>query len=269
MARAEASFKQSEDEFTRKNTLFQQNSAAVSAREVERLENRMDERQAGIEAAEAQMEATQNQIDVLIPAQKASAEAALEQALTEVAKLVIVAGVDGRVQQFALRVGDVVNPILRPAGILIPLDDNRNRFQAGFGQLTGQVIHVGMLAEMTCVSAPLKIIPMVVVDVQNVISAGQIRPTDVLVDIQDRARPGTILTILEPLYKGRTDHVQSGSKCIVNAYTSNHDLIEDENTSFGYGLVLHGIDAVGIAHAFILRLQALMLPVQMLVFTGH
>ena len=32
--------------------------------------------------------------------------------------------------------------------------------------------------------------------------------------------------------------------------------------------VLHGIDTVGIVHAIVLRIQALLLPVQTLVFSG-
>ena len=32
--------------------------------------------------------------------------------------------------------------------------------------------------------------------------------------------------------------------------------------------VLHGIDTVGIVHAIILRIQALLLPIQTLVFSG-
>ena len=34
-------------------------------------------------------------------------------------------------------------------------------------------------------------------------------------------------------------------------------------------LYLHMVDAVGIVHAVILRIQTLMLPVKMLVFSGH
>ena len=35
------------------------------------------------------------------------------------------------------------------------------------------------------------------------------------------------------------------------------------------GLVLHAVDAVGLVHAMILRIQALLLPIQTLVFSGH
>ena len=35
------------------------------------------------------------------------------------------------------------------------------------------------------------------------------------------------------------------------------------------GLVLHAVDAVGVVHAMLLRIQALVLPIQTLVFGGH
>jgi hypothetical protein len=34
-------------------------------------------------------------------------------------------------------------------------------------------------------------------------------------------------------------------------------------------LVLHAVDAVGLVHAMILRIQALVLPIRTLVFSGH
>ena len=60
-----------------------------------------------------------------------------------------------------------------------------------------------------------------------------------------------------------------GSSCIANAYTSNHDRIASGDLSAASELVLHAVDAVGIVHAMILRIQALVLPIQRLVFSGH
>jgi hypothetical protein len=80
-------------------------------------------------------------------------------------------------------------------------------------------------------------------------------------------RPGTILTFLEPLYQGGLDSVTRGSSCIANAYTSNHDQMKD--AGFFKRLGLHAIDAVGIVHAMLLRIQALLLPIKTLVFSGH
>ena len=65
-----------------------------------------------------------------------------------------------------------------------------------------QVMKVGMAAEVTCVSKPMTIIPMVVTDVQDFIAAGQFRGGEQLVDPQQVTRPGTILVFLEPLYEG-------------------------------------------------------------------
>ena len=129
------------------------------------------------------------------------------------------AGVDGQVEQFTLRVGDVVNPFMRPAGILIPADAGRGRLQAGFGQIEAQVMKAGMVAEVTCVSKPWTVIPMVVTGVQDFIAAGQIRSGEQLFDPQQVTRPGTILVFLEPLYEGGLDGVSPGSSCIANAYT--------------------------------------------------
>ena len=60
--------------------------------------------------------------------------------MAELAKTTIYAGVTGRLEQFTLRPGDLVNPIMRPAGILIPSEAGRIGLQAGFNQIEAQVI---------------------------------------------------------------------------------------------------------------------------------
>ncbi len=60
-----------------------------------------------------------------------------------------------------------------------------------------------------------------------------------------------------------------GSKCIANAYTNNHELLALGELGFGESVFLHIVDTVGLVHAIILRIQALLMPVQMLVFSGH
>jgi hypothetical protein len=128
---------------------------------------------------------------------------------------------------------------------------------------------VGMVAEATCASKPWTVIPMVVTDVQDFIAAGQLRSGEQLIDAQQVVRPGSILVYLEPLYEGGFDGVTPGSSCIANAYTSNHDLIESGNVGTVKGVVLHAVDAVGLVHAMILRIQALVFPIQTLVLGGH
>lgn len=193
----------------------------------------------------------------------------MAQAEVELSKTVVRAGFAGHVEQFALRVGDVVNPFMRPAGIIIPEEAGRGRLQAGFSQIEAQVIKVGMAAEVTCVSKPWTIIPMVVTGVQDFIAAGQIRSGEQLIDAQQVVRPGTILTFLEPLYEGGLDGVTPGSSCIANAYSSNHEVIAAKDTGTVRRIVLHAVDAVGLVHALLLRIQAQVLPIKTLVLSGH
>ena len=257
------------DELAVKQELQKRNPGIVAQREIEKLQLLVEGRLAGIAAATAARQAVQARIASLLPAQKASAEAALAQAQVELDKTIVRAGVDGRVEQFALRVGDIVTPIMRSAGILIPEEGGRGRLQAGFGQIEAQIMKVGMIAEVTCVSKPFTVIPMVVTGVQDYIAAGQFRGGEQLLDAQQVSRPGTLLVFLEPLYKGGLDGVTPGSSCIANAYSNNHDVIAAKDTGFIKGLALHAVDALGLVHALILRLQALLLPFKILVFSGH
>jgi len=110
---------------------------------------------------------------------------------------------------------------------------------------------------------------MVVADVQEFIPAGQFRPSDRLVDVQRRAEPGTVTVFLAPLYEGGTDAVTPGSKCLANAYTNNHDRLDDPDLGTAEWAFMHMVDTVGIVHASLLRIQALFLPVRELVFAGH
>lgn len=266
---ATSAHQQAIDELETKQELNRRNSATVTVREIERLQNLVNGRQAGIDAARAAKSGAEARISTLLPAEKASAEAALAQAEVELSKTVIRAGVSGRVEQFGLRVGDIVNPFMRPAGVLIPEGAGRRAIQAGFGQIEAQVMQVGMVAEVTCISKPWTVIPMVVTGVQDFIAAGQFRGGEQLLDPQQVARPGTILVFLEPLYEGGLAGVTPGSSCIANAYSSNHDEIVRPETGALRGFVLHAVDAVGLVHAMLLRIQALLLPIQTLVFTGH
>ena len=269
---AQGALDQSRNELRMKEELLARSADIVSDSEIERLNNSIQSKEGTLGAAMANRDAVASQIDAVLPAQRASATQALEQAQVEAAKTTIYAGIDGRVAQFALRPGDYVNPILRPAGLLIPtasVESGRVEVQAGFNQLAAPVIRPGTLAEISCLSRPFTVIPMVVTRVGKVIAAGQLRPTDALIDVQERARPGSLTVAMEPLYPDGLQGVLPGTKCIANAYTSNHDLIASGELELTEYLYLHMIDAVGIVHAVILRIQTLMLPVKMLVFSGH
>jgi multidrug resistance efflux pump len=266
---ARSNHQQTVDELEAKQELYKRNPGNVPFREIERLQERATGQLGAIDAAAASKQSIEERISTLLPAEKSSAEAALNQAQVDLDKTVVRAGVSGRVEQFFLRVGDIVNPLMRPAGVLIPEGAGQQGLQAGFGQIEGQIMKAGMIAEATCVSKPFTVIPMVVTNVQDYIAAGQFRGGEQLIDPQQVTRPGTLLVFLEPLYNGGLDGVTPGSSCIANAYSNNHDIIVAKDTGTLRAIGLHAVDALALVHALILRLQALVLPFQTLVFSGH
>jgi multidrug resistance efflux pump len=266
---AKNAVQQAQDELDVKSELQRRNPGIVPQRDIEKLQVAVAGRQGSLDAATASKQSASTRVTALIPAEKASAEAALAEAQVDLDKTFIRAGVNGRVEQFLLRPGDIVNPILRPAGILIPEGAGQRVLTAGFGQIEGQVMKVGMVAEATCISKPWVIIPLVVTNVQNYIAAGQFRGGEQLLEAQNTVRPGTILVFMEPLYKDGLDGVTAGSSCVANAYTSNHELIASGKLSTFKSFALHVVDATGLVHAMLLRIQALLLPIKTLVLSGH
>src|SRR4029078_836591 len=266
---AKSNYQQAKDELDVKTELQRRNPGIVPQRDIEKLQVLVDQRQSGVDAATAARESSAVRVSTLLPAEKASAEAAQAEAQVALDKTFVRAGVDGRVEQFFVRPGALVAQIMRPAGVLIPDEAGRGRLQAGFGQIEAQVMKPGMIAEATCISRPWVIIPLVVTTVQDFIAAGQFRTSELLIDPQNLQKPGSILAFLEPLYKNGLDGVTPGSTCIVNAYTSNHDVISDPKTGSLKGFALHAVDATGLVHALLLRIQALLLPIKTLVLSGH
>jgi multidrug resistance efflux pump len=269
ISEAKANYQQAKDELDVKSELQRRNPGIVPQRDIDKLQVLVDQRQAGIDAASAARDSAALQVTTLLPAQKESAQAALDQAQVELDKTIIRAGVDGRVEQFFLRPGDLVAQIMRPAGVLIPDGAGTKSLQAGFGQIEAGVLKEGMVAEAACISRPWVIIPMVITTVQDYIAAGQFQGGQQLIEAQNAAKPGTIFVFLEPLYKGGLDGVTAGSSCIVNAYTSNHEEISAPHTSASRAVALHVIDGVGLVHALLLRIQALLMPIKTLVLSGH
>jgi multidrug resistance efflux pump len=265
---AKANYQQAKGELETKEELLRRNSSAVALRDVEKLRVLAQGRNASMNAATVARDTAQERLSGQLQADRASAEAALDQAEVESSKTIIRAGVSGRVEQFTLRVGDVVNPLMRPAGVLIP-DDAGRYLTAGFDQIEAQVMSVGMIGEVTCISKPFTVIPMVVTDLQRYIAAGQFRGGEQLLDPQQVKQPGTLIAFLEPLYKGGLDGVTPGSSCTANAYSNNHDEIAAPETGTLRGLALHAVDGLALVHAILLRIQALMLPFRTLVFGGH
>lgn len=263
----EAAFLQAKNELDVQSNL--QKRGVAPRMEVDRLENLVRGRESELAAAVAKKQTLEIRIATLLPAEKSSAEAQAAEAEVALGKTLVRAGIDGTLQQFTLRVGEIVNPLLRPAGVLVPEDAGRERLVAGFGQIETQVLKVGMISEVTCIARPFTIIPMVVTEVQTVIASGQVRASDQLVDAQQLSAPGTVTAILEPLFPGQYGNILPGSSCIANVYTSNHDELASADTGTLRKLFLHAVDATAMVHAIILRMQAVIAPVQTLVLTGH
>lgn len=265
----EIAFVQAQNDVNTQLELQRRNPNIVARKDIERLQSIADGKGSELAAATASKQTLETKITSLLPAQRASTEAAAAQAEVELNKTIVKAGVSGTVQQFTLRAGEVVNPLLRPAGILVPETAGRTALIAGFGQIEAQVMKPGMIAEATCIGKPFTIIPVVVTEVQDVIAGGQVRASDQLVDIQQLAKPGTITVTLEPLYEGQLAGIPPGSSCVANAYTSNHEELQSGEAGTLRSIFLHAVDATALVHAMILRIQAVMMPVQTLVLSGH
>ena len=122
IVQARGLLQQAVDEFKARSEVQRRSPGAVAERDVDRVRVQVDTQQGALDAALASRAAVVSEMEFKLPAEKASAEAALHEAQVDLKKTLVVAGTDGIVQQFALRPGDVVNPMLRPAGILVPTD---------------------------------------------------------------------------------------------------------------------------------------------------
>ena len=73
---------------------------------------------------------------------------------------------------------------------------------------------------------------------------------------------------MEDCHEGRPRGGDGRQQLHRQRLTSNHDKISAKETSTGQRIVLHVIDGVGLVHALLLRIQAL-LPIKTLVLSGH
>ncbi len=244
------------------------NADIVARREIERLENVVAGRRGAVEAANAARQAVQTKLTSLLPAQKASAEAALAQAQVELDKTVIRAGVTGRVEQFALQVGDIVNPFARPAGVPHPrivaaLALRRLRPDRGAGAEARDG------------------------------GRGKLRLQAVDRHPDGRHR-GAGLHRQRPVPRRRAAHRRAERAAPRHRPRAPRAALRGGPRRRGARLELRGqrlfeqprgdrigqalhrqghraavVDAVGLVHAMLLRIQVLLLPIQTLVFAGH
>lgn len=269
IAQAQSASDQAREDLQTSQDLQARNASTVARTEVGRLETAVEAADAELAAINASKRTLETRIGTLLPAETASAEAKVHEAQVALDRTIVRAGVSGSLQQFTLRPGEVINPLMRPAGVMVPDDAGDETLVAGFGQIEAQVLKVGMIAEVSCISQPYTVIPMVVTEVQEVIASGQVRATDQLIDVQQLSAPGTVTATLEPLYAGQLKDIPRGSSCVANAYTNNHDRLASGEVGTLEGIFLHAVDATAMVHAMILRIQTVVLPVRTLVLSGH
>ena len=168
VVQAQGAYQQALDELETKQELNRRGADIVARREIEASRGRgCDPTRAPWTRPSPQRKESKRASRRLLPAQKASAKPALAEAEVELSKTVVRAGVTGqcRTIRAAGRRHRQSDPA--PGRRAHSKGAGRGRLQAGFGQIEGQVMKVGMLAEVTCISKPWTVIPMVVTDVQD------------------------------------------------------------------------------------------------------
>ena len=113
ITQARSNLRQAREEFEVRMEVQRRSPGSISERDVARMQITMETAQGALDSALAARDAVVSQIEFQLPAQKASAEAALQEALVDLQKTLVVAGTDGTVQQFALRPGDVIEQVNR------------------------------------------------------------------------------------------------------------------------------------------------------------
>ena len=269
LQQANSDYKQAKDELDVKSDLQRRNPGIVPQRDIEKLQVLVDGRQAAIDAATAAKQSTEIQVSTLLPAAKASAEAALWRR----PRSIWTRRLPCRSRRTCRAVLSSARRLCQPADAASRrVDPGRRRPARVAGRIRADR-GAGLETGHVCGSR-LRVVAMDDHPDGHHQRAGLYRGRPVsrrrATHRCERARkPGTILTFLEPIEKDGLADVTAGSSCIVNAYTSNHEVIASKDTGAFHGFVLHAIDAVGLVHAMLLRIQALLLPIKTLVLSGH
>ena len=267
IVQARGALKQADDEYQVRAELMRRNASAISQREVDRALVAVDTAQGAVDAAMAGKAAVQSQIDFALPAAKASAEAEL-------------AAGPGRARQGAGRRRHRRHrPAVRaprrrrrqpdaPPGRHPRARPPRHRARRRLRPDRG-ADHQGRHARRDHLPGdPLHRHPD---GGDRRAGRGRRRPDppdrpvagrpDLRAARHDHRDDGAAV-------RGRPRPAAAGSACIANAYTSNHDALQDPEIGAFRAFVLHAIDATGLVHAALLRMQALILPVRTLVLSG-
>lgn len=209
--------------------------------------------EAKVAQSKALLEAANLQLNQVLPAQRESAQAALEQAKVELAKTTVRSQVDGVVDQLTLHVGARASQIAsNPAMLIIPDRDEAHpkRVVAGFSQVARSVLYVGMPAEVACdsnfnVAMVDAVLPARITAIQPEIAAGQLAPTGRLIEPSEFSKRGEVVAAIEMVYPEHQKLLVNGSGCIVQTYDRN----------LPHGIWGHILGGLGIIKAWGLRIK--------------
>lgn len=251
--REKAVLQQSIEVFNDLEELRKRKSPAFNER---RFQSALADKTAGeakVAQGQAQLDEANLQLKQVLPAQQASANAALEQAKVELAKTTVRSQVNGVVDQLTLHVGARASQIAaKPAMLIIPDRDKAHpkRVFAGFSQVAHSVLYVGMPAEVACdtnfnVAMVDAVLPARVAAIQPEIAAGQVAPTGRLIEPSEFSKRGEVAVLLEMVYPEHQEVLVNGSGCIVQTYYRN----------LGHGISGHILGGLGIIKAWGLRIK--------------
>lgn len=231
-------------------TLFEKKVGTQDA--VRKLEATVAVAEAELSAAESRVASARTDISQTIPAQRATAQAAVEAARVALDKTEVRSFTDGVITQLVMSEGSPASQlILSPAMIIIPdrPKDLPIRITAGFSQVARASIYEGMPAEIACdsninLSFRNAVLPAKVAFIQPAVAAGQIVPGGQLLEPNLRMARGSMVVFFELEHHEHQKIMLDGSGCLVQTYTNNID-----------GISGHIIAATGVIKAVGLRLK--------------
>lgn len=251
--REKAELQQAVEAFEDQNELRSRGSPAYNERRYQAAVTDKAAGEAKVAQAQAELDEAQLQLDQVLPAQRASANASLEQAKVELAKTTVRSRVNGVVDQVTLHVGARASQIaVSPAMLIIPDRDESHpkRVFAGFSQVARSVLYVGMPAEVACdanfnVAMTDAILPARILAIQPEIAAGQVAPTGRLLEPSEFSKRGEVAVLFEMVHPEHRERLINGSGCIVQTYDRN----------LGHGVFAHILGGLGIIKAWGLRIK--------------
>ena len=257
-AAAKANLTQSAVNASDQMELQARDSAAFHKSQLERASATVEARAAEVQATQAQIVAAKVQLNDILPAQLASAEAALDQAELTLANTTTYSRVNGTVEQVTLNAGARVASVpMSPAMLIVP-DRNgatSGRIVAGISQVSRRELHEGMAAEVACesnfnISMRDTVLPARITRIQEPISSGALGPSGRLVEPGAVAKRGQVVVHLDLVHEEHREHLVPGGACMVQLYTT------DLNGELSGTTAAHVIQVLGIIKAYGLRIKA-------------